>query len=153
MPEAKVKWIGEKQFVAESGSGHALVLDAGPEVGGHNTGPSPMELVLQALGGCTAFDVVFILKDKMHKPLTGLTVQVSAQRTDVSPKVYTEIDMLYRLRGAGLQEKDAVRAIKLSAEKYCSVSAMLEKTATIRSRYELLDEASGQTVSGTVERE
>ena len=153
MPEAKVIWTSGKQFVAESGSGHALVLDASPEVAGRSTGATPMELLLLALAGCTGIDVVFILVDRMKKPLSGLSVEVSGQRSENPPKVYTEIDVTYRLRGAGLEEKDALRAISLSAEKYCSVSAMLERTATIRSHYEIVDERSGEAVRGTLPRE
>lgn len=153
MPEAKVIWTGGKQFVAESGSGHALVLDASPEVGGRATGASPMELLLLALAGCTGIDVVFILADRMKKPLSALSVEVAGKRAENPPKVYTELDVTYRLRGPGLDEKDALRAISLSAEKYCSVSAMLERTATIRSHYEIVDEQTGATVRGTLPRE
>jgi putative redox protein len=150
MPEARAIWTSGKQFVAESGSGHAFVLDASPEIEGRNTGPSPVELVLVALAGCTGIDVVFILRDRMKKPLTGLSVEVTGKRAEEPPKVYTEIEVTYHLRGPGLLEKDAVRAIRLSAKSFCSVSAMLEKTARIRSHFEILDEQSGQTVHGTL---
>lgn len=153
MPEAKVVWTSGKQFVAESGSGHGLVLDASPEVAGRSTGPSPIELVLIALAGCTGIDVVFILVDRMKKPLTSLSVEVAGTRAENPPKIYTEIDVTYRLRGPGLEAKDALRAIRLSAETYCAVSAMLERSAKIRSHYEIVDESSGESVRGTLEQD
>lgn len=151
MPEAKVTWTREMQFVAESGSGHAVVLDTTADSGGRGTGPSPMELVLLGLAGCTGMDIVFILKHRMKKPLTGVQVQVSGTRAEEVPKVYTAIDITYRITGRGLEEKDAVRAMQLSAEKYCSVEAMLRKTAAIRARYELVDELSGEKIDGVLE--
>lgn len=151
MPEARVVWTSGKQFVGESGSGHALVMDAGAEADGRNTAPSPIELLLLSLAGCTGFDVVMILKDKMRRPLTGLSVEVRGERAEVSPRVFTEIEVCYRLRGPELPLKDVVRAIQLSTEKYCSVTAMLERTARISSRYDVLDEATGESFTGIIE--
>jgi putative redox protein len=151
MAEAKVVWTAGKQLVGECGSGHALVLDTSKEAGGRNTGPSPMEAVLVGLVGCTALDVVFILGERMKKTVTGVEVSANADRADAPPKVYTKIEVTYRIRGRGIQEKDAARAIRLSAETYCSVAAMLNKTAKITSRYELLDEDTGKATSGAVE--
>lgn len=140
-------------MVAQSGSGHAIVLDTSKEFGGSDTGATPMELVLMGLAGCTGIDVVFILGDRMKKTVTGLEVEVEGQRADQTPKVYTELDVTYRVRGPGLKEKEAKRAIQLSAEKYCSVSLMLEKTARIRSHYEIEDETSGEVVKGSLSEE
>jgi putative redox protein len=151
MSTALALWTREKQFVVESGSGHAIVMDTGAGVGGRNTGPTPMELVLMGLAGCTGIDVVFILRDRMKKPLTGVEVRVSGERAEKAPKVYTKLDVTYLLRGPGLPEKDALRAIRLSAEKYCSISVMLAKTAAISWRYEITDETTGATSSGTLE--
>jgi putative redox protein len=150
MPEAKITWTTGMQLVAESG-GHAVVLDTAAAAGGHDTGPTPMELVLMGLAGCTAMDVILILKERMHKPLTALQVSVSGVRAEEAPKVYTEIEVAFRLVGRGLEPKDALRAMQLSTEKYCSVEAMLRKTAKIRARYEIVDEVSGETVSGVLE--
>lgn len=153
MPEAKVTWIGGKQFVAVSGSGHGMVLDTPADIGGNNTGPTPMELVLMGLGGCTGVDIAFILGDRMKQQVTGIEVAVSGERADQPPKVYTDIDVIYRVRGKDLSVKKALRAIRLSAQSFCSVSLMLEKTALITSRYEITDETSGETVSGTLEQD
>jgi putative redox protein len=150
MVQAKVVWTSGKQFVGESGSGHALVLDTSFEADGRNTGPSPTELLAISLAGCTGYDVVFILKDKMRRPLTGLTVEVKAERAEISPRVFTSIELTYHLRGPELPLKDVVRAIQLSTDKYCSISAMLGKTAEIRSRYDILDEATGETFAGAL---
>ena len=151
MPEAKVTWTGGKQFRAESGSGHGIVLDTPPGIGGRNTGPTPMELVLMGLGGCTGVDIAFILGDRMKQEVTGIEVEVSGERAEEPPKVYTEIDVTYRVRGQGLSTKKALRAIRMSAQSYCSVSLMLEKTARITSRYEITNETSGETVKGVLE--
>jgi putative redox protein len=151
MPEAKITWTSGMQLLAESGSGHAIVLDtAEADNGGRDTGPTPMELLLMGLAGCTGMDVVFILKSRMKKPLTALQVSVSGVRAEEAPRVYTEIDVVFRLVGRGLEPKDALRAMQLSTEKYCSVEAMLRQTAKIRTRYEIVDEVSGETVSGVL---
>jgi putative redox protein len=144
-------WTADKQFVAESTSGHAIVLDTPAAVGGRNTGPTPMELLLMGLAGCTGIDVVFILGDRMKKTVTGVQVEVSGTRADQAPKVYTNIEVTYRIRGKDLKEKDAVRAIRLSAEKFCSVSIMLGKTAEMTWSYEVTDDSSGQSWSGTMQ--
>jgi putative redox protein len=150
MTSASVLWTREKQFVAQGESGHAIVLDTGAGIGGHNTGPNPMELLLISLAGCTAVDVVFILGDRMKKPLSGVEVHADGERSEQVPKVYTTIELTYLVRGPDLREKDAVRAIRLSAEKYCSVSAMLSRTAQIKVRYEVTDETTGEVSQGTL---
>ncbi len=127
--KARVRLVEGMQFVAESGTGHAIVVDSDPSVGGKDTGPRPMELVLMGLAGCTAMDVAFILRRK-RQPLKGLEVRVEAERADTHPKVYTKIHVEYVIYG-DVSEKAARQAIELSEEKYCSVSAMLRKTADI----------------------
>jgi putative redox protein len=153
MPEAKAVWTSEMQFLGETGSGHAIVLDTPADAGGRGTGPSPMELVLLGLAGCTGMDIVFILKQRMKKPVTAVQVAVSGTRADEAPKVYTAIEITYRITGRGLELKDALRAMQLSSSKYCSVEAMLRKTAQIRARWELVDELTGETLDGALEPE
>lgn len=136
MQKGSVRWIGEQKFVGVSPSGHALALDADSK---SNTAPSPMELTLLALGACTATDVVIILEKKRQK-LESLEVICSGERAPEPPKVWTKLELLFRLRGK-LEEKAVNDAIKLSEEKYCSVSAMLKKTAQISWRFEILPPA------------
>ncbi len=133
MPTAAVKWIGEQEFVATSPSGHAMAIDSDRE---SNKAPGPMELVLMALGACTATDVVSILKKKRQK-LESLEVVCSGERAAEPPTVWTKLEIVYRLRGE-LDEGAVKHAIELSEEKYCSVAAMLKKTAEISWRYEIL---------------
>lgn len=139
--ECNVKWIdGGMSFVAETGSGHAFVMDGAPEAGGRNLGPRPMETVLAGTGGCTAFDVVLILKRGRHK-VTGCEVRMTADRADTDPKVFTKIHMHFIVRGRELKPAVVERAIALSHEKYCSASAMLAKTAEITHDYEIIEDA------------
>jgi putative redox protein len=133
MQTASVKWIGEEKFVATSPSGHAIAIDSDRS---SNKAPGPMELVLMALGACTATDVVSILKKKRQK-LEFLEVICSGQRAPEPPTVWIKLEVLYRLRGT-LDEAAVKRAIELSEKKYCSVSAMLQKTATLTWRHEIL---------------
>jgi putative redox protein len=133
MKTAKVQWIGEQKFVATSPSGHALAMDSDRK---SNTGPSPMELLLMALGACTATDVVIILEKKRQR-LESLEVICSGERAAEPPQVWTKLDVLFRLRGK-LEESGVKQAIQLSEEKYCSVSAMLKKTAELTWRFEIL---------------
>ncbi len=133
MQTAAVKWIGEQKFVATSPSGHAMAMDSDRE---SNKAPGPMELVLMALGACTATDVVLILKKKRQK-LESLEVVCSGERAVEPPTVWTKLEIVYRLRGE-LDEAAVKHAIELSEEKYCSVSAMLKKTAKVSWRYEIL---------------
>lgn len=122
-------------------SGHTVVMDAAPDVGGTNQGPRPMELVLVALAGCTAMDVLSILRKK-RQPLEGFAMEIRGERASEHPKVYTDIDLLYIVKG-NVDPQAVVRAIELSATKYCSVSAMLRKTARIRYRYRIEPTATG----------
>ncbi len=138
--ECTVKWIeGGMSFLAETGSGHALVMDGAPEAGGRNIGPRPMETVLAGAGGCTAFDVVLILR-KSGQNISGCEVKLAAERADTDPKVFTRIHMHFIVRGKDLKTSLIESAIKLSHNKYCSASAMLSKTATITYDYEIVAE-------------
>ena len=133
MQTANVKWIGGQQFVAVSPSGHALAMDSDRQ---SNTGPGPMELLLMALGACTATDIVIILEKKRQK-LQSLEVICSGERAVDPPQVWTKLEILFRLRG-NIEEGAAQRAIQLSEEKYCCVSATLKKSAELTWRYEIL---------------
>jgi len=133
MQTGTVKWIGEEKFVAIGPSGHALALDSDRK---SNTAPGPMELLLLALGACTATDIVLILEKKRQK-LEALEVLCSGERAPKPPVVWTKFELVYRLRGQ-LDDAAVKHAIQLSEEKYCSVAAMLRKTAAITWRYEIL---------------
>jgi putative redox protein len=137
--KARVKWVEDMSFMASSGSGHALVMDSAPDIGGHNLGPRPMELVLMGTGGCTAIDVVHILKKGRHA-VSGCTVDLQAERAEHDPKVFTRIHFRFVVKGKGLKPEAVERAIKLSAEKYCSASIMLGKTAEMTHDFEIVDE-------------
>lgn len=133
MQTARVKWTGKEQFLAVTPSGHAVPLDSDRKA---NTAPGAMEMLLAALGACTATDVVIIL-GKKRQPLESLEVEVSGERAAEPPKVWTKLEIVYKLRGA-LDEKAVRDAIALSEEKYCSVSAMLKKTAPVSTRFEII---------------
>ena len=133
MQTSKVRWIGEQKFVAISPSGHALAIDSDRN---SNTGPGPMELLLMALGACTATDIVIIL-EKKRQELESLEVICSGERATEYPQVWNKLEILFRLRGE-LQESSVKRAIELSEEKYCSVAATLKKSAELTWRYEIL---------------
>lgn len=137
--ECRVKWIdGGMSFVAETGSGHAFVMDGAPEAGGRNTGPRPMETVLAGTGGCTAFDVVLIMK-RSRQNITSCEVKLSAERAETDPKVFTKLHMHFIVHGRELKKSVLENALKLSHEKYCSASAMLGKTAEITYDYEIIE--------------
>jgi putative redox protein len=136
--KARVKWVEARTFVGESGSGHAVVMDGAPEAGGRNLGIRPMELLLIGMAGCTAFDVVHIL-EKGREPVSGCEVEAEADRPTADPKVFTAIRLKYRISGKGLARDKVERAVALSAEKYCSASIMLGKTATITHEIEVVD--------------
>lgn len=133
MHTASIRWVGEEQFLAVGASGHAVALDADRK---SNVAPGPMEMLLAALGACTATDVVMILEKKRQK-LESLEVIVSGERAENPPKVWTKLELVYKLRGH-LDEAAVKHAIELSEEKYCSVAAMLRKTAAISFRFEIL---------------
>jgi putative redox protein len=135
MMKARIKWIEGASFVGESGSGHAVVMDGSPESGGRNLGPRPMETVLIGAGGCTAYDVVHILK-KGRAAITDCVVEIDAERAADDPKVFTRIHFHFVVTGRDLKPQQVDRAIRLSAEKYCSASIMLGKTAAITHDFE-----------------
>ena len=134
--KAKITWLNGRAFVGESGSGHAVIMDGAPEAGGRNIGVRPMEMLLLGLGGCTAFDVVMIL-EKGREKVTSCEVELEAERAAEEPKVFTHVKMIYRLRGENLKPASVERAINLSAEKYCSATAMFEKTAKIEHEWKI----------------
>jgi putative redox protein len=127
---ARIKWVEGVSFIAETGSGHAIVMDGAPEAGGRNLGPRPMEVVLAGTAACTAFDVVWILK-KARRPVTDCVVEADAERALDDPKVFTKIHLKYRVSGTNLNPAQVERAVKLSKDKYCSATLMLAKTAQI----------------------
>ena len=135
---ARIKWLDHMSFVGEAESGHSVVMDGKPEDGGRNLAPRPMEMVLLGLGGCTAFDIVSILK-KSRVPIDDCVVELSAQRADTVPAVFTEIHVHYIVKGPGLQDKHVKRAVELTSEKYCSVSMMLKPSVDISYDYEIRD--------------
>jgi putative redox protein len=128
--KATIKWIDQVSFVAETGSGHAVVVDGSPDAGGRNIGPRPMELMLAGAAACTAFDVVWILK-KARQPISDCIVDAEAERAPDEPKIFTRLHFVYRICGEGLNQAQVERAVKLSKEKYCSATVMLAKTAAI----------------------
>ncbi|RCS57568.1 OsmC family protein [Parvibium lacunae] len=141
--ECTVSWTGPQgmSFIAETGSGHAVVMDGAPEGGGRNLGPRPMEMVLLGTGGCTAYDVVMILK-KSRQDVRGCSVRLEATRAETEPKVFTRIHFHFIVRGRQLNPVHVARAISLSHEKYCSASIMLAKTAELTHDYEIVDDAA-----------
>ena len=136
--KARIKWVEGATFLGESGSGHAVVMDGPPESGGRDLGIRPMEMLLIGMGGCTSFDVVMILK-RARQAVTDCVVEVSAERADEIPKVFTSIHVHFIVTGHGLSEKQVARAVQLSAEKYCSASIMLGKAADITHDYEIVE--------------
>lgn len=137
--KVRVKWLDHMSFIGETGSGHSVVMDGAPEVGGRDLAPRPMEMLLLGLGGCTAFDVVMILQ-KSRQTVTDCQVEVEAERAETDPKVFTRIHVHYVVTGRGLQTRHVERAVKLSAEKYCSASVMLGATAEITHDFEVRED-------------
>jgi len=138
--QCTVRWSGAgMSFLAETGSNHALVMDGAPEGGGRNLAPRPMELVLAGTGGCTAYDVVVILK-KNGQQVSGCELRLEAERAETDPKVFTRIHMHFRVRGKALKKSLVEHAIRLSHEKYCSASAMLGKTAQMTRDFEIVED-------------
>ena len=134
--QARIKWVENVAFLGETGSGHAVLMDGAPEGGGRNLGPRPMELVLIGTGGCTAYDVVHILK-KSRVQISDCVAEIQAERAEADPKVFTKIHFHFIVSGKNLKPDQVERAINLSAEKYCSASIMLGKTATITHDFEI----------------
>ena len=138
--ECTVRWQGDSgmAFVAETASGHLLTMDGAADGGGRNLAPRPMETVLAGTGGCTAYDVVLILK-RGRQQVSGCVVKIDAERADTEPKVFTRIHMHFTVSGKSLNEAAVARAIQLSHEKYCSASAMLSKTAQISTGFDIVE--------------
>lgn len=137
-----IRWIGPDtmRFIAQTGSGHLVNMDGAPEGGGENLAPRPMELVLAGTGGCTAYDVVLILR-KSGQDIRSCEVRLEADRAETDPKVFTRIGFHFIVTGRGLKPNLVERAIKLSHDKYCSASAMLARTAKLETTWELVEEA------------
>ncbi|HJT60478.1 MAG TPA: OsmC family protein, partial [Burkholderiales bacterium] len=137
--ECTVRWSGEgMSFLAETGSNHLVAMDGAPDGGGRNLAPRPMEMVLVGTGGCTAYDVVVILK-KSGQDVTGCEVKLTAERAATDPKVFTRIHMHWTVRGRGLKRNLVEHAVRLTHEKYCSATAMLSKTAEVTRDFEVLE--------------
>ncbi|PKO54143.1 MAG: OsmC family protein [Betaproteobacteria bacterium HGW-Betaproteobacteria-2] len=136
--KARIKWVENVCFMGESDSGHAVILDGAPDAGGRNLGMRPMEMLLIGMGGCTSFDVVTILK-KARQPVTDCVAEIEAERADSVPKVFTRIHVHFVVSGKGLNPVQVERAVKLSAEKYCSASIMLGKAAEISHDFEIIE--------------
>ena len=140
--DCTVRWVGNDagmSFMAETGSGHAVIMDGAPDAGGRNLGPRPMEMLLAGAGGCTAFDIVLILK-KGRQAVSGCEVSLKAERADTDPKIFTQIHFHYKVKGKQLKPESVARAIELSKDKYCSASIILGKTAEITHDFEIVDE-------------
>ncbi len=135
---ATVKMVDGLQLIGYANSGHGVILDASPEIGGEDRGSRPMELVLIALGGCTAMDVISIMRKKRQE-LKGLEIKITGKRAEEHPKIYEEIKIHYIFKGKKLSEEACSRSVELSQEKYCSVSAMLSRTAKITYTWEIID--------------
>lgn len=133
-----VKWVDNMSFLAETGSGHMINMDGAPDAGGRNLAARPMELLLAGTGGCTAFDVMLILK-KSRQQVTGCEVTLKADRASEDPKVFTRIGFHFKISGRGLKPEVVERAIHLSAEKYCSASIMIGKTAKMEHTWEIVE--------------
>lgn len=136
--ECTVKWVDGMTFMAETGTGHLVTMDGAPEAGGRNLAPRPMELLLAGTGGCTAFDTVLILK-RSRQDVRDCTVRLEAERAETDPKIFTRICFFYTVTGKNLKRETVERAIHLSAEKYCSASIMLGKTAEITHQWEIIE--------------
>jgi len=134
--KARIKWVQDVTFLGESGSGHAVVMDGPTDFGGRNLGVRPMEMLLLGMGGCASFDVVLIL-NRSRQAITDCVAEIEAERAEQDPKVFTAIHVHFIVTGRQLNEKRVARAVELSAEKYCSASIMLGKTATITHDYEI----------------
>lgn len=140
----KIHWVGEKQLVARGGSGHSVVVDGSPSIGGTDAGMRPMELMLSGVATCTAMDVLYILGDRMHQRLAAMTLTAEAQRAPSPPKVFTAVHFTYDLEGMDLDPKKVERAIRLSLSTYCSGSAMLHGVAQITASFEIRAHGTGE---------
>lgn len=139
MLKAKIHYVEGLQFVGTSSSGHALVMDGDPAVGGQNSGPRPMELLLLGIGGCSGMDVISILKKK-KQDVTGIEIAVKGEKAEDYPKKFTDIALVFSIRGRNISEEAVKRAVELSMNKYCSVKATLEGTAKVNFSYTIIQE-------------
>jgi putative redox protein len=137
--KARVKWVEQVSFLGETESGHAVLMDGSPAAGGRNLGPRPMEMLLLGAGGCTSFDVIAILK-KSRQVVSDCYVEIEAERAETDPKVFTKIHMHFVVKGKDIKPEVVEKAIKLSAEKYCSASIMLGATAAMTHDFEVVQE-------------
>jgi putative redox protein len=137
--KARVKWVEQVSFLGETESGHAVLMDGAPSAGGRNLGPRPMEMLLLGAGGCTSFDVITILK-KSRQAVTDCYVELNAERAEIDPKVFTKIHMHFVVTGKDIKPEAVEKAIKLSAEKYCSASIMLGAMAAVTHDFEVIQE-------------
>jgi putative redox protein len=135
--KARIKWVEQVSFLGETESGHAVLMDGSPAAGGRNLGPRPMEMLLLGAGGCTSFDVISILK-KSRQAVSDCYVELEAERAETDPKVFTRIHMHFVVTGKDIKPETVEKAIKLSAEKYCSASIMLRQTAEITHDFEVI---------------
>ncbi|TNG00409.1 MAG: OsmC family protein [Gammaproteobacteria bacterium] len=142
--KTRIRWHDRASFVGETDSGHAVVMDGPPDLGGRNLGPRPMEMLLLGLGGCTAFDVIMILQ-KARQPVVDCEVEVEAERATEVPKVFTRIHIHFKVYGQGLSVKQVERAVELSANKYCSASIMLAKSAEVIHDFEVIEDQALKT--------
>ncbi|GKT11987.1 MAG: putative redox protein [Thiomicrorhabdus sp.] len=133
-----VKWQNKMAFEAITEGGHKVLMDASPDVGGEDSGPRPMEMVLMGLGGCTGIDVMLMLQ-KGKQDITGCEIEITSERSDSVPKVYTKVHVHFKVTGNDLNEKKVKRAVGLSADKYCSVSKMLEATVEMSHDYSIIE--------------
>ena len=136
--KVSVKWVQDMMFLGESGSGHTVVMDGPPEAGGRNMGIRPMEMLLLGTGGCTSFDVMSILK-KSRQAVSDCVAEVTAERAETAPKVFTKIHIHFVVTGKGISEKSVERAVSLTAEKYCSASIMLAQVAEVTHDFEIIE--------------
>ena len=136
--EATVKWVDGRTFLGESGSGHTVVMDGPPDHGGRNIGIRPMEMILLGVGGCSSFDVMDILQKGRHD-VVDCVAELTAERVDVLPSVFSKIHLHFKVSGRNLKDSVVQRAVKLSAEKYCSASIMLGKSVEITHDFEVID--------------
>jgi len=139
--KARVKWVEQVSFLGETESGHAVLMDAAPAAGGRNLGPRPMEMLLLGAGGCTSFDVISILK-KSRQAVTDCYVEIDAERAETDPKVFTKIHLHFVIKGRAIKPELVEKAIKLSADKYCSASIMLGATAAVPHDFEVIQETN-----------
>lgn len=136
--ETQIKWVGNAAFIGRASSGHTVVMDGPAEGGGRNLGPRPMEMLILGMGACSTYDVVSILK-KSRQDITDCEIKITSKRSESDPKVFTDIQLHFVVSGHNLKQKQVERAIKLSAEKYCSASIMLGATANITHDFEIIN--------------